>query len=90
MTVDKEHAEAIQGKIDQVLRSQTPAGLKAKDSIERRYKQGELDFGEAARLMEDQGLTGRANYNEELGIEYLAQHYYLEPSNSVGGGVNIG
>ena len=27
--------------------------------------------------MEDQSLTGRANYNEELGIEYLAQHYYL-------------
>jgi hypothetical protein len=77
MSVDKEHAEAIQRKIDQVLRSQTPAGLKAKETIEKRYKQGELDLDGLVREMEDQALTGRANYNEELGIEYLAQHYYL-------------
>lgn len=77
MSVDKEHAEAIQRKIDQVLHSQTPAGKKARETIETRYKQGQLDFGDAARLMEDQGLTGRANYNDEVGIEYLAQHYYL-------------
>jgi hypothetical protein len=77
MSVDNEHAEAIQRKIDQVLRSQTPAGLKAKESIEKRYKQGELDLDGLVRDMEDQALTGRANFNEELGIEYLAQHYYL-------------
>jgi hypothetical protein len=77
MSVDKEHAEAIQRKIDQVLHSQTPEGKRAKETIETRYKQGELDFGDAARLMEDQGLTGRANHNDEVGIEYLAQHYYL-------------
>ena len=35
------------------------------------------DFSEAARLMEDQGLTGRQTYNEELAIQYLANHYYL-------------
>lgn len=77
MTVDKDHAEAVQKKIDQVLRSRTPEGLAEKAVIEKRYQQGDLDFGEAARLMEDHGLTGRATYNEEVGIEYLAQHYYL-------------
>lgn len=77
MTVDKEHAEAIQRKIDLVLRSQKPEGIKSKAEIEQRYQQGEFDFVEAARLMEDQGLTGRATYNEELGIQYLADHYYL-------------
>lgn len=77
MAVDKEHAEAVQRKIDDVLKSQSPEGKEARTAIEKRYQQGDLDFGEAARLMEDQGLTGRASYNEELGIEYLAEHYYL-------------
>lgn len=77
MHVDKEHAEAIQKKIDQVLHSSTPAGIKQKEAIESRYKQGELEFGEAARLMEDEGLSGRAIYNEDLAINYISEHYYL-------------
>ena len=77
MQVDKEHVEAIQKKIDQVLHSITPAGIKQKEAIECRYRQGELDFGEAARLMEDQGLSGRGIYNEDLSINYISEHYYL-------------
>jgi hypothetical protein len=77
MTVDKPHAEEIQRRIDRVLFSQTPQGLEAKKDIEQRYQQGELDFAEAARLMEDEGLTGRQTYNDELAIQYLANHYYL-------------
>lgn len=77
MSVDKPHAEEIQRRIDRVLFSQTPAGIVAKKEIEQRYQQGELDFSEAARLMEDQGLTGRQTYNDELAIQYLANHYYL-------------
>ena len=72
MQVDKEHVEAIQKKIDQVLHSITPAGIKQKEAIECRYRQGELDFGEAARLMEDQGLSGRGIYNEDLSINYIS------------------
>jgi hypothetical protein len=64
-----------------VLFSRTPQGQDAKKQIEQRYHQGELDFTEAARLMEDQGLTGRQTYdNDELsvdGTEFLAKHYYL-------------
>ena len=37
----------------------------------------ELDLAEANRVMEDEGLTGREVYNEDLTIEYLANHYYL-------------
>ena len=77
MSVDKPHAEEIQRRIDRVLFSQTPKGQDARKDIENRYHQGELDFSEAARLMEDQGLTGRQTYNDELVIEYLANHYYL-------------
>ena len=81
MSVDKPHAEEIQRRVDRVLFSRTPQGQNAKKQIEQRYQQGELDFTEAARLMEDQGLTGRQTYdNDELsfdGTEYLANHYYL-------------
>jgi type III restriction enzyme len=77
MSVDKPHAEEIQRRVDRVLFSQTPQGVQAKSQIEQRYHQGELDFAEAARLMEDEGLTGRQIYNEEVVMEYLANHYYL-------------
>lgn len=77
MTVDKPHADEIQRRIDRVLFSQTPKGVEAKNEIERRYQQGELDFAEAALVMEDEGLTGRQTYNDELAIRYLANHYYL-------------
>jgi len=77
MSVDKPHKEEIQRRIDRVLFSQTPGGLVAKKAIEQRYQQGDLDFSEAARLMEDQGLTGRQTYNDDLAVQYLANHYYL-------------
>lgn len=77
ISVDKPHAEEIQNRIDRVLFSQTPQGFEARNGIEQRFHQGELDFSEAARLMEDQGLTGRQTYNDDLVIEYLANHYYL-------------
>ncbi|HVM51280.1 MAG TPA: DEAD/DEAH box helicase family protein [Candidatus Acidoferrum sp.] len=77
MSVDKPHAEEIQRRVDRVLFSQTPEGIKEREAIEDRYNQGEFDFTEAARLMEDRGLTGRQTYNDELNLEYLANHYYL-------------
>ncbi len=81
ISVDKPHWEEIQRRVDRVVFSRTPGGKAAKQGIELRYNQGELNFTEAARLMEDQGLTGRQTYdNEELtvdGTEYLASHYYL-------------
>jgi hypothetical protein len=77
MSVDKEHAEAIQKKMDQVIRSQSPEGIKAKEELKVRLEQGELDLEGLVREMQDQGLTGRTTYREEVGIEYIAQHYYL-------------
>ncbi len=81
MSVDKPHAEEIQRRVERVLFSATPEGKIAKEEIEQRYHQGEMDFTEAARLMEDQGLTGRQTYDAEaLTIDataYLANHYYL-------------
>jgi hypothetical protein len=77
IAVDKEHFEEIRRRVDKVIFSQTAAGMKAKLDIEKRYQQGEFDFGEAARLMEDAGLTGRQIYSEDLALEYIANHYYL-------------
>ena len=75
--MDRPHSEEIQRRVDQVLFSQTPAGIEQKATIEQRYCQGEFDFEEAARQMADAGLTGRATYKDELSLEYLANHYYL-------------
>ena len=80
MSVDKAHAEEIQRRIKLVLDSRTPEGKAKKADIENRYKQGEFDFTEAARIMEDQGLTGRQSYQDEVcidGMDYLARHFYL-------------
>jgi len=77
LAVDKEHAEEIQRRVDQVLFSQTPEGTRQKQEIEARFRQGEFDFTEAARQMESRGLTGCATYKDELTLEYLANHYYL-------------
>jgi hypothetical protein len=80
MSVDKAHAEEIQKRVNLVLDSRTPEGKARKAAIEKRYKQGEFDFTEAARMMEDQGLTGRQTYQEEIcidGMDYLARHFYL-------------
>jgi hypothetical protein len=80
MSVDKAHAEEIQQRVNRVLESRTPEGKARKADIENRYKQGEFDFTEAARIMEDQGLTGRQSYQDEVcidGMDYLARHFYL-------------
>lgn len=80
MSVDKAHAEEIQQRVNRVLDSRTPEGKARKADIENRYKQGEFDFTEAARIMEDQGLTGRQTYQDEIcidGMDYLARHFYL-------------
>jgi len=91
MAVDKAHAEEIQRRINMVLDSRTPAGLARKEEIESRYKQGELDFTEAARAMEDEGLMGRSQYREDIvidGMEYLARHFYLPVIYSMGARVD--
>lgn len=84
MSVDKTHAAEIQLRVDKVLFSQTPAGQQQRKDIEVRYQQGEFEFSEAARLMEDAGLTGRQKYNEDLALEYIANHYYLPVLYSAG------
>jgi type III restriction enzyme len=84
MAMDKPHAEEIQRRVDRVLFSQTPAGIEERRQIETQYNQGEFDFAEAARLMEDRGLTGRQTYNDDLALEYLANHYYLPVIYSLG------
>lgn len=87
MGVDKVHAEELQRRVDMVLGSRTAEGKARRGEIEGRYKQGELDFAEAARLMEDQGLTGRSIYRDEVvidGMDYLARHFYLPIVYSVG------
>lgn len=80
ISADKSHAEEIQKRINRVLAANTPKGKAEKADIENRYKQGEFDFAEAARLMEARGLTGRQTYHEDITIdatEYLARHFYL-------------
>ncbi|MFH0907277.1 MAG: DEAD/DEAH box helicase family protein [bacterium] len=77
ITVDRPHAEEIQQRVDKILYAQSPSGLKQRAEIERGLKQGEFDFTEAARRMEDGGHTGRQSYRDEIEIEYLAEHYYL-------------
>ena len=80
MAVDKPHVDEIQRRDGSCAFSQTPAGAVAKNEIEQRYQQGELDFGEAARLMEDQGLTGRQTYNDETARSNISQITTTYPS----------
>lgn len=77
MTVDQGHANEIQQRVDRVLFSQSPAGKQRVAEIHEKVVQRELDFPEATRMMEDEGLTGRESYQGELELEYLANHYYL-------------
>lgn len=77
ISVDKQHAEELQRRVDRVLFSRTTEGVRQRKDIEERYQQGLFDFAEAARQMEDNGLTGRQTYNDEVTLEYLANHYYL-------------
>lgn len=77
MSVDKVHAEEIQNRVNRVIFSQTPAAKTRIAEIHQKVIQQELDFGEATRVMEDEGLTGRELYNQDLTLEYIANHYYL-------------
>ena len=77
MSVDKPHAEEIQRRVDRVLFSQTPAARQRVADLTQKVIQMEMDLMEVNRVMESEGLTGRESYNEELSLEYLANHYYL-------------
>lgn len=77
MSVDKAHADELQARVDRVVYSQTAQGGKERDDIEQRYMQKEFDFTEAVRLMDEKGLSGKQTYNDDLTLEYIANHYYL-------------
>ncbi|MBI4025941.1 MAG: DEAD/DEAH box helicase family protein [Verrucomicrobia bacterium] len=81
MSVDKPHAEEIQRRVDRVLFSKTPDGQKRAGEIYTEIGQMELDFAGKAQAialaMKTEGLTGEETYNDDLALEYLANHYYL-------------
>ena len=77
MAVDKVHAEEIQNRVNRVIHSQTPEGKARVAELGKQVVQMQLEFDEAARMREDEGLTGRERFNEDLTLEYLANHYYL-------------
>jgi hypothetical protein len=88
MSVDKPHAEEIQRRVDRVLFSKTPEGKRASEMVFNEVQQMEMDLSEKAqtiaRMMEERGLTGKETYNDELAVEYLANHYYLPVIYSLG------
>jgi hypothetical protein len=77
ITADKPHAEEIQKKVDQVLFSQTPAARSRIAELNQKVVQMEMELKDAAEAMQNEGLSGRESYNEDLTLEYLANHYYL-------------
>jgi hypothetical protein len=77
MSVDKVHAEEIQNRVNRVIFSQKPEAKARVAELSQKVVQMELGLPEAARAMEDEGLTGRETYNQDLTLEYLANHYYL-------------
>ena len=77
MTVDREHADAIQRKVERVLYSMSPGGVAEKKAIGDQLKQGEFDMDRAAELMDERELKSKQSYKDELTIEYLEEHYYL-------------
>lgn len=77
MTVDREHAEAIQRKVERVLYSMSPEGIEEKAVIQNRITQGELDLDMATEFMDQRELKSKQTYNDELTIDYLERHYYL-------------
>ena len=77
ISVDKVHAEEIQRRVNRVIYSQTPAAKDRLAELTQQVVQLELDLTEATRVMENEGLTGRELYNQDLTLEYLANHYYL-------------
>lgn len=77
IAVDKVHAEEIQRRVENVIKSQTPAGRARVAELTQKVVQLELDLSEANAIMEDEGLTGRQTYQDDLALEYIANHYYL-------------
>ena len=80
MDVDQEHVKELQHKIDRVLHSQTEAGKQEAEKIYQEVGQMALSLPEKSqeivRLMDERELTDRATYNDDVAIEYLANHYY--------------
>jgi len=77
IAVDKVHAEEIQRRVDSVIKSQTPAGRARVAELTQKVIQMEFDLSEANAIMEAEGLTGRQTYQDDLALEYIANHYYL-------------
>ena len=77
MSVDKVHAEEIQNRVNKVIHSQTKEAKGRVAELTNKVGQLELGLIEANRIMEDEGLTGHETYNQDLTLEYLANHYYL-------------
>lgn len=88
MAVNKVHAEEIQRRVGKVIYAQSDEGKQAAAAIWKQVEQLEMDFSgkaqELNRLIEEQGLSERQTYNEDIGIEYLANHYYLPMIYSLG------
>jgi type III restriction enzyme len=88
IAVDKVHAEEIQRRVDKVIYAKSDDGKKAAAAIWKQVEQLEMDFSgkaqELNRMIEEQGLSERQTYNEDIGIEYLANHYYLPVIYSLG------
>jgi type III restriction enzyme len=84
ISVDKPHVAEIQKRVNCVLFSQTPPALARKEELRQKVIQMELDLDEVNRLMDDEGLTGRQTYTDDLTLEYLANHYYLPVVYSTG------
>jgi type III restriction enzyme len=84
MMVDKVHAQEIQNRVDRVINSQTPAAKARVAELTKQVIQMELGLTEANEVMEAEGLTGRQTYNDDLSIEYLANHFYLPVVYSTG------
>ena len=80
MSVDKVHLQELQRKIDRVLYSQTDEGKKEVERVYQEVEQMELEIyerpQETVRLMEVRELTKSTSYNDEVAIEYLANHFY--------------
>jgi hypothetical protein len=45
--------------------------------LTKKVVQLEIDLSEANAIMEDEGLTGRQSYHDDLALEYIANHFYL-------------
>lgn len=88
MAVDKVHAKEIQRKVDRVLFSQTPSGKAEAAAVWTEVEQLELDLDEKAqalsRIMEERELGRKQFYNDEICVEYLANHFYLPVIYSAG------